>query len=677
MSDVVRRKPSMLSATRSLRPSPLALFVTGAGVLITSGAFLWHMHREQEARSEAFTRRAETLVTTIQRGFELPLEAVRTLPGFLMASGHVTREEFTTFAASILARHENVSYVEWAPYLEDKNREAFEQRARVSGWPDFRIIEPAANGTLVTAPQRPYYMPLLHAVPGKGRRALLGLDVSFDAPRRARNDHALSHQSIDISPRFSLVEDPPEVGSIAILVPAADTRENLDPLEPRRGIAILIFQLDATIRTTLPRAVLDDVDLVILDESTSNARERVLFESRPGIARADMQGTVVDHFEFLSRTWSIHLTSRLPEPGPSALSLSLAALGVALSLAAGLAVTLARTVGALRSEVLAARQLGQYRLLRKLGEGGMGVVYEAEHALLRRPTAIKVLSERVLANEGIARFEREVHATSQLTHPNTVSIFDFGHTADGVFYYAMEHIAGVTIEALVHEAGPLPPARAVHLLRQIAGSLREAHAVGLVHRDIKPSNIMVCQRGGIADFVKVLDFGLVKQVVTPSDVKVSDAERLLGTPQYMAPEALLREGPIGPSIDIYALGAVAYYMLTGTEVFRSETVASIVAHHLNEAPESPSKRLGRALPDALEALVLRCLAKKADARPSSMDAFLSELDQVALVDTWTQADAASYWLHRKQQALTITHDFTRDESSDSLSIDLKTRGGNA
>ncbi len=265
---------------------------------------------------------------------------------------------------------------------------------------------------------------------------------------------------------------------------------------------------------------------------------------------------------------------------------------------------------------------------------------------------------------------------SQMTHPNTVSIYDFGHSADGVFYYAMEYIDGMTVEQLVNDVGPLPAARAVHLLRQVCASLREAHALGLVHRDIKPSNIMVCERGGVPDFVKVLDFGLVKQVSELTEGKMSGAGRLLGTPQYMPPEALLRQGPIEPTIDVYAIGCVAYYMLTGTEVFRAETVPAVVAHHLNETPEPPSQRLGKAVPEALEQLVLQCLAKRASERPQSVAALSEALARSVDAAGWTEADALAYWRparSREQPTPAKTPTFT-DPVGDTLAVDLSSRG---
>ena len=296
----------------------------------------------------------------------------------------------------------------------------------------------------------------------------------------------------------------------------------------------------------------------------------------------------------------------------------------------------------------AAKQLGQYTLVEKLGEGGMGTVYRAHHALLRRPTAIKLLhpTEKVPGGStALARFQREVQLMSALTHPNTVVVYDYGHTPDGVFYYAMEYIDGITLEELVDADGPQTPERAVHLLAQICAALAEAHAIDLVHRDIKPANVMLCNRGGIPDFVKVLDFGLVKQLSNDASTKLSQSATLLGTPHYMAPEAILGRGPVDARVDIYAVGGVAYFLLTGTLVFSGGTVVEVCAKHLTVPPEPPSERLGRPIPAELEALVMRCLEKDPAKRTASAEALLRELRALDL-GGWDPDTAREWWRNR-------------------------------
>jgi serine/threonine protein kinase len=324
-----------------------------------------------------------------------------------------------------------------------------------------------------------------------------------------------------------------------------------------------------------------------------------------------------------------------------------------------------RVIFGLRREVREAQKLGQYTLLEKLGEGGMGQVFRARHAMLRRPTAVKLLhSDRLNGPEDLARFEREVQLTAQLSHPNVVTVFDYGRTPDGVFYYAMELLEGLNLEDVVAQNGPMSAARAVHVLGQVASALAEAHAVGLIHRDIKPANIILCARGSTLDVAKVVDFGLVKQLDAGSVSKIPSASALedaanpldvsrtgtvLGTPMYLAPEAMSNPGSVDGRADVYALGAVAYFLLTGTVVFGGATVFEACRHHLTTKPEPPSKRLAASrpdsavIPDDLEAIVLQCLAKSPARRPASAKALLDALRACASAGTWSDADARQAW----------------------------------
>ena len=302
----------------------------------------------------------------------------------------------------------------------------------------------------------------------------------------------------------------------------------------------------------------------------------------------------------------------------------------------------------LQARVRAALRLGQYHLTRKLGEGGMGVVYLAEHVLLKRETAVKVLPPEKAGLDAIARFEREVVHTSRLAHPNTVQIYDYGRTPQGLFYYAMEYLQGLTLEELVAEDGPQPPARVVHLLRQAAAALAEAHGRGLVHRDVKPANLMVCHRGGVPDMLKVLDFGLVKDVGAPDEVALSRDDALQGTPLYMAPEALTDPAAVDGRSDLYALGAVAYFLLAGRHVFEGKLV-EVLGHHLHTAPTPPSE-LGAEVEPALEAIVLRCLEKAPAARPATAGELRRALLACPAAGAWGREEATAWW-DRQRDAL--------------------------
>ncbi len=304
----------------------------------------------------------------------------------------------------------------------------------------------------------------------------------------------------------------------------------------------------------------------------------------------------------------------------------------------------------LRREVREARRLGQYTLLERIGEGGMGAVYRARHAMLRRPTAIKLLPAERAGAERIQRFEREVQLTSQLTHPNTVAIFDFGRTPDGVFYYAMEYLDGLNLEDLVRLDGPQPAGRVVHLLRQVAGSLSEAHDIGLVHRDIKPSNvILVPERGGAPDVAKVVDFGLVKDL--DEAAWRTQEGRVFGTPHYLSPEAISSSGPVGPASDLYSLGCVGYFLLTGQRVFEGQSVIEVCTQHLVAEPVSPAERLGRPVPESLSAILMTLLEKKAEHRPPSARALISLLDHCHDVEPWSSDDAHAWWRGRGRDVL--------------------------
>lgn len=310
----------------------------------------------------------------------------------------------------------------------------------------------------------------------------------------------------------------------------------------------------------------------------------------------------------------------------------LALLGAALAVVVASWFSIAR----LRREVSAARQLGQYTLEELIGEGGMGQVYRARHSLLKRPTAVKVLKPEMNTPDMLARFEQEVQLSSQLTHPNTIEIYDYGRTPAGIFYYAMEYIDGLNLSQVVALAGPLPPARVIHILRQVCGSLREAHALGLLHRDIKPQNIMLGRRGGEADVVKVLDFGLAKQITPVDSTGAASNTLLAGTPPYMSPERLFAPHTVDARSDLYSVGAVGFKLLTGDDVFSSDSEKSLLAQIIETPAPRPSEHADGAVPRELDDLIVACLAKQADDRPSSAASLLESLDGMASIYRWTE-----------------------------------------
>ncbi len=304
---------------------------------------------------------------------------------------------------------------------------------------------------------------------------------------------------------------------------------------------------------------------------------------------------------------------------------------------------ISKIIYGLQAKVRAALQLGQYTLEEKIGEGGMGSVYKARHAFLQRSTAVKLLPLHKAGEQAVARFQREVQQTSRLTHPNTVAIFDFGHTSDGVFYYAMEYLDGVALDELVAIAGPQPAGRVIHILAQAADALAEAHAKGLIHRDVKPANIILCERGGVDDVVKVLDFGLVKDVSTSGDVQLSVTAAITGTPLYLAPESLSDPTAVDGRTDLYALGGVAYELLTGKPVFEGKSVIEICSDHLHTEPMPPSERLDQPIDDDLEAIVMQCLEKKPEDRPPDARALRRALLACEAAGSWSRGEAAEWW----------------------------------
>jgi serine/threonine-protein kinase len=302
----------------------------------------------------------------------------------------------------------------------------------------------------------------------------------------------------------------------------------------------------------------------------------------------------------------------------------------------------------LRAEVRDARRLGQYVLERKLGEGGMGEVYQARHGMMRRPSAVKLLRADRTGEVNLHRFEREVQLTARLTHPNTITIFDYGRTHDGVFYYAMELLDGATLQRIVAVDGAQAAGRVVRILAMACGALTEAHSIGLIHRDIKPANIMLCTQGGERDVVKLLDFGLVKEFEVDREVKLTGASAVIGTPQYMAPESIRAPDSVDARTDIYALGAVAYYLLAGVDVFNGKTMVEVCGQHLHQAPEPLSAR-GVAISEELEAIVLTCLHKDPDRRPQSA-AELRRRVEACAVEPWDGERARAWW-HEHQSDL--------------------------
>lgn len=315
-----------------------------------------------------------------------------------------------------------------------------------------------------------------------------------------------------------------------------------------------------------------------------------------------------------------------------------------------------------------AKKLGQYTLERKIAAGGMGVVYKGHHSMLRRETAIKMLDVDRVNDASLARFEREVQITCQLNNPNTVAIYDYGRTPEGVFYYAMEFLDGIDLEKLVRQYGPQSEGRVIHILKQICGSLFEAHSLGLVHRDIKPANIMLNRRGGEPDVVKVLDFGLVKALDDEKQASTTAANSLTGTPLYMAPESIQAPNTVDARSDLYAVGAVGYFLLTGHPVFDSSNLIELCQQHVEKIPMSPSQRAGRTISSELEHAILTCLEKSRSKRPSTARDLSKLLDRCPTISDWSVDDADAWW-GRHEHGLGAAKEQSNEPPTSSQALD--------
>ena len=314
------------------------------------------------------------------------------------------------------------------------------------------------------------------------------------------------------------------------------------------------------------------------------------------------------------------------------ISVTLLALGLLVS-----ALSLIR----MRDRIGEAEHLGAYQLQQLIGEGGMGRVYKAQHALLKREAAVKLLDGLDSSQETIDRFEREVQLTCQLTHPNTIQIYDYGRSETGVFYYAMEYLPGITLEQLVAHVGQIPPARVINLLSQVCASLTEAHDVGLIHRDIKPANVMLCNRGGIADFAKVLDFGIAKKLDPEHEITQHDS--VVGTPHYIAPERISNGSQVDSRSDLYSVGCVGFYLLTGSTPFQADSPVQLFHQLLNKTAPAPSKRTTQRIPVELDQIIFACLAQEPNERPASAKEMGHVLDQLKEQHPWTQDEAHAWW----------------------------------
>jgi len=631
-----RRQVTMAPGKPPRRRWLAAAVVFLVGLAVTLALFFWERDRDLHERRFEFERSARQLASMVETGLLYPLEVLRSLPAFYESSTEVTRAEFRHFVRGALGRHKGIFAFEWVPIVAGKDRVEYEQLMRDKGLTDFEIREFDPKGGLVRAGSRSEYMPIVFEEPSHGM--ILGLDLAHSGQRSRAPLRSRKVGDLVASASFTLAEDPKGGQVVAVYHRVFDNAG-----VAVEGVVNVILKVETILRQVLHKSGLAGLHITLLDETANDA---VLFSNGPDLPAqlASADDAFDTKLDFADRRWKLRMVaapgSKWAEAGIPWLLLA-SGMIVSILLAAGAASLM--TILGLHRKVAEALQLGQYRLEEKLGEGGMGEVYRASHAMLRRPTAVKLLTADKASTEARMRFEREVQLTSQLTHPNTVAIFDFGHTPNGTFYYAMEYLVGLDPEEIVKRSGPLPAGRAIHLLEQICGSLFEAHAAGLVHRDIKPANILVGERGKVCDFVKVLDFGLVKDLAETTEVALTRADSFVGTPLFMCPEAAKSPADMGPRGDLYSVGAVAYLLVTGEPPFDGGGFLEIVTRHVSEAPQPPSKRLGRAVDEDLEKIILRCLEKDPANRYQDADELRDALLSCRAAGTWSAKDAAAWW----------------------------------
>ncbi|MGH9368390.1 MAG: CHASE domain-containing protein [Thermoanaerobaculia bacterium] len=655
----VRRLRSALSLWRaSIRGTDL--LVAGFFVASSLGLGAYLLARAQAPAHLAFAERAQRFQAEITERLSMPKEDLATLQSFFETSGRVTRRQFHSMTDSMLARHRIVYALEWLPLVRGNERFFYEAEARAAGLTDYRFWEAGPDGKPREAAERPYYVPIHYMEPPNA--LALGFDIAAE-PGRWRNAEAARDSGLIVASRpFVLIEDlgkPDASPSIALYAPVY--LEGDPGSEPARrasisGFVMAIFRVAPLVQVAAAAADASGLGFALSDVESRGAPPMV---ERPGRVAASPRraGFELDFpVECADRVWTLNVFA-LPDAFlPSKRAAVAAALAGAVAALLGLVmVTSLRTISRLRRQ---AEKVGPYRLVARLGHGAMGVVWEARHALLRRPTAIKLLAPGTEGERALARFEREVQLTAGLTHPSTIAIYDYGRTADGVFYYAMELLRGINLQQLVSVDGPLPPARVVHLLRQACGALAEAHAAGLIHRDIKPANLMICVYGGIPDFLKVLDFGLVKDIgaverapdgeaaAEHGDATLSQDGSLLGTPLYMAPEGMSDPSRVDVRADLFALGAVGYFLLTGRSPFPGRTAIEVFSKERQGPPSSLSSASAHPVPAALDEVVRRCLAFDREERPASVEKLDAMLEPCAAAAPWRPEDARAWWRDR-------------------------------
>jgi CHASE1-domain containing sensor protein len=661
----VRRLRSAFFLWRtSLRATDLLIAAVFVALSLGLGAYVFA--RSRAAMHLAFAQKAKDVQARVSERLSSSLENLYTLQSFMEASDRpVTRDWFRLLAYPMLARSREVYAFEWLPYVKDADRAVYEAESKKEHLADLGFWEKGADGKHVAASRRTFYVPVHYMEPPSN--LALGFDVASESTRWSAAVKACDSGQMNASAPFELLEEEgrktrPVVAVYAPVYREGDPGSQAARLARLRGFATAIFRVAPVVDKAASAADAAGLGLRLRDPEAPGSPT---LAERPSDASSFLQR---DSFElsfvvlFAERRWTLDVFALPGAFLPSRRGAIEAALfGILASLVGLVTVTALRTIARLRRQ---AEKVGPYRLIKKLGKGAMGVVWEARHALLRRPTAVKLLAPGVSGERALARFEREVQLTAGLTHPSTIAIYDYGRTADGIFYYAMELLRGINLAQLVAFDGPISAGRVVHLLRQACGALTEAHAAGLIHRDIKPQNLMLCLYGGIPDFVKILDFGLVKEMGdvelaaadgTPEmrDAALSQDGSLLGTPLYMAPEGMSDPTKVDSRADLFGIGAVGYYLLTGRSPFPGRTALEVFKLERQGPPAALSDAAKAPVPPALEAVLRKCLSFDRNERPASAEELDAQLEACAVTPPWTAADARAWWREHGKAALAM------------------------
>ena len=618
-----------LASSLVLRPHAPALTLFCAGLALTIVVEQQQRARTERAAAESFERRAAEISTRIAIAFDAPLQSLHGFRHALEQFPQLGAAELAGYAQELARDQPALSGVHFLEYVPSAERAGFELRSGC------RLGERTRDG-IRPAAERAEYLPIAVRGPWEPPE-LCGYDRLGPG-----GDNSLLKARETGQVVASVLQTHEAAEPTLSLAASVCGRQSEGPCAAAelRGVAELWLRV-APVLQVATRDLAEEGLRVALYDLSAPQGHHLLYGSQPGQFPTDAPfdaGRSADIV--LADRWLRVMVQGTASGTHAEPRLATLASGAALSLLLALLVSATRSLRSLRSRLLEARQIGPYLLEAEIGRGTSGRVYLAQHALLRRPTAIKLLRRDRIDAQSLARFEREVQQTAGLCHPNTIAIYDYGRTGDDIFYYAMEYLEGIDLQRLVNSAGRQPPARVICILRQVCGALEEAHALGMIHRDIKPANLMLCVRGGVYDFIKVLDFGLVRNLRDPAQLQ---RNAFVGTPLYAAPEAYLHPERVDAWTDLYSLGATAFHLLTGRVPFSGVRVLDVLDQHVS-SPAPRFEDLGvRDVPAALQALVQQCLAKDPAARPASARALREQLSALQELHPWTEEDARRAW----------------------------------